>query len=75
VQGLLPPTVSRGATSRRGYNGARTVLPEPSYVDLHGHRACYRIAGEGPVIALTHGITSTSEVWREVIGPLSERFV
>lgn len=51
-----------------------TAMPEPTYVDLHGHRVCYRIAGEGPVIVLTHGITSTSEVWREVIGPLSERF-
>jgi len=49
-------------------------FPPPTEVRIHGHPVCYRIAGEGPVIVLVHGITSTSEVWREVIGPLSERF-
>jgi pimeloyl-ACP methyl ester carboxylesterase len=47
---------------------------EPREIELHGHRVVYRLAGEGPLLVLVHGITSTSEVWRKVIGPLSERF-
>jgi pimeloyl-ACP methyl ester carboxylesterase len=34
---------------------------------LHGHRVCYRIAGEGPAIALIHGVTSHSGVWSEFV--------
>src|ERR687893_439726 len=39
---------------------------------LHGHRICYRTAGEGPVLALIHGITATSDTWREVLPMLVE---
>ena len=28
---------------------------------LHGHRVCYRTAGEGPVLVLVHGITNSSD--------------
>jgi pimeloyl-ACP methyl ester carboxylesterase len=35
---------------------------------LHGHRVAYRLEGEGPPIILIHGITSSSESWKE-IGP------
>ena len=30
---------------------------------LHGHRVRYLQAGEGPVLALIHGITSTADTW------------
>ena len=30
-------------------------------IDLHGHRVSYRIAGEGPVILLIHGIAGSSQ--------------
>jgi hypothetical protein len=30
---------------------------------LHGHQVFYRSAGEGPVVVLVHGITSTSATW------------
>src|SRR6266540_6380217 len=43
-------------------------------IELHGHRVNYRIAGEGPLIVLVHGITSTSECWREVMPWLADRF-
>jgi len=43
-------------------------------IDLHGHRTSYRIAGEGPLIVLVHGITSTSDVWRDVMPRLADRF-
>ena len=43
-------------------------------VSLHGHRVGFRIAGEGPLIVLLHGITSTSDVWLETMARLSERY-
>jgi pimeloyl-ACP methyl ester carboxylesterase len=39
---------------------------------LHGQKVCYRMAGEGPVIVLIHGITSSSAVWVELMGDLVE---
>ena len=41
---------------------------------LHGHRVCFRQAGEGPALVLVHGITGTWRHWERVIGPLAERF-
>ena len=41
---------------------------------LHGHRAAYRHGGEGPVIVLLHGITSTSATWEKVLPYLATRF-
>ena len=32
--------------------------PQRRHVELHGDRLAYRVAGEGPVILLIHGITS-----------------
>ena len=39
---------------------------------LHGHRITYRMAGEGPVVVLIHGITSASDTWRELLPWLAE---
>ncbi len=39
---------------------------------LHGHRVCYRRAGEGPPIVLIHGITSSSSNWEKVAERLAE---
>jgi pimeloyl-ACP methyl ester carboxylesterase len=44
------------------------------HVRLHGHRVGYRIAGEGPLIVLIHGITSTSHVWLDAMASLSKRY-
>ena len=44
------------------------------HTTLHGHRVAYRQAGEGPVIVLVHGITSSSESWERVMAPLAKRF-
>src|SRR5206468_2738413 len=41
-------------------------------VTLHGHRVGFRMAGEGPLIVLIHGITSRSDVWLEVMENLAE---
>ena len=43
-------------------------------IELHGHRVNYRIAGDGPLIVLVHGITSTSDCWREVMPWLADDF-
>jgi pimeloyl-ACP methyl ester carboxylesterase len=49
---------------------------EPRYVEteLHGHCVGYLRAGEGPLVVLVHGITSSSEVWREVMLQLADRY-
>ena len=47
---------------------------EPQERELHGHRVVYRLAGEGPLIVLVHGITSSSETWKDVGPRLAERF-
>jgi pimeloyl-ACP methyl ester carboxylesterase len=44
------------------------------HIELHGHRVAYRAAGEGPVLLLVHGITSTSATWERVAPALARRF-
>jgi pimeloyl-ACP methyl ester carboxylesterase len=55
-----------------------TLTTEPAFsfqeVELHGHRVGYQAAGTGPPLVLLHGITSTSEVWRDVMPRLAERY-
>jgi pimeloyl-ACP methyl ester carboxylesterase len=46
---------------------------EPSTIRLHGHEVSYRLAGQGPLIVLVHGITSRAQTWRNVIPRLAER--
>src|SRR4051812_10844158 len=41
---------------------------------LHGHRVSYRTGGDGPVLVLIHGITSSSASWEPVLPLLAERF-
>lgn len=43
-------------------------------VTLHGHRIGFQAAGDGPLLLLLHGITSTSDAWREVMPALAERY-
>src|SRR5947207_4728193 len=62
-------SVPEPAASRRG--GPRDDLRE---IVLHGHRVFYRSVGDGPVVVLVHGITSTSATWANVLPYLAERF-
>ncbi len=39
---------------------------EAHEVDLHGHRAAYRVAGSGPPIVLIHGMVNSSRHWEAV---------
>src|SRR3954451_3378504 len=41
-------------------------------IDLHGHRVSYRIAGEGPLILLIHGIAGSSQQWLDSMTLLAE---
>jgi pimeloyl-ACP methyl ester carboxylesterase len=44
----------------------------PEQVQLHGQPVTYHRKGEGPVIVLVHGITSSSRTWRSVMSELAE---
>ena len=49
--------------------------PDPlNEIVLHGHRVFYRSAGDGPVLVMVHGITSTSATWANVLPYLAEHF-
>ncbi len=47
---------------------------ETRELTLHGHRVSYRTGGEGPLLVLIHGITSSSASWEPVLPALAERF-
>jgi pimeloyl-ACP methyl ester carboxylesterase len=49
-------------------------LGERREITLHGHSVAYRIAGDGPLVGLIHGITESQDVWRDVIPLLAERY-
>jgi pimeloyl-ACP methyl ester carboxylesterase len=40
-------------------------------IELHGHRVCFRLEGEGPLIVLIHGITGRSHQWEPAIAQLA----
>lgn len=43
-------------------------------VEIHGHRIAYRIAGEGPVLLLVHGIAGSAEGWLAAMPLLARQF-
>ena len=43
-------------------------------IDLHGHRAIYRIAGEGPPVVLIHGMVNSSRHWEAVARRLADDY-
>jgi pimeloyl-ACP methyl ester carboxylesterase len=61
----------------RRHGASRPLPPEAfdlQHMELHGHRVAYRTAGDGPVVVLVHGITSTSATWERVMPYLARRF-
>jgi pimeloyl-ACP methyl ester carboxylesterase len=54
-------------------SGGEELGPQEE-IELHGHKVGFQAAGSGPLLVLLHGITSTSDAWREVMPRLSERF-
>jgi len=43
-------------------------------LDRDGVRIHYEVAGDGPALILTHGYSSTAEMWAGQVGPLSKAF-
>jgi pimeloyl-ACP methyl ester carboxylesterase len=43
-------------------------------IDLHGHRAVYRIAGSGPAVVLIHGMVNSSRHWESVALRLADAY-
>jgi pimeloyl-ACP methyl ester carboxylesterase len=43
-------------------------------VTLEGDHVAYRMAGEGPLLLLVHGMAGSSVTWRRVMPSLAERF-
>ncbi len=41
-------------------------------VELHGHRAVYRVAGSGPTVVLVHGMVNSSRHWEAVATRLAD---
>ena len=66
--------MSATTTQRAGARKAAGGGIELCETTLHGQRVCYRIAGEGPPVALIHGITSDSAAWLEAMRRLSAHY-
>ena len=47
---------------------------EAHEVDLHGHRAVYRVAGSGPNLVLIHGMINSSRHWQAVAERLADSY-
>ncbi len=45
---------------------ARDTSFEEWQIELHGRRAVYRMAGEGPAVVLVHGMLNSSSHWQQV---------
>jgi pimeloyl-ACP methyl ester carboxylesterase len=63
-------------TTPKGAGARRTPTPkvEEREIELHGYRVSYKIAGDGPVVGLIHGITESAEVWRDVMPRLARHY-
>ena len=44
------------------------------HVSIHGHDVGYRLAGDGPVMLLIHGMAGSSRTWKEVMPLLARSF-
>jgi pimeloyl-ACP methyl ester carboxylesterase len=44
------------------------------HVPIHGHDVSYRLAGDGPVIVLVHGLAGSSTTWKHVMPALAESY-
>jgi pimeloyl-ACP methyl ester carboxylesterase len=70
--------VTREASKQNALRAAWPEGGEPlgpyEEIELHGHRVNFQAAGSGPLVVLLHGITSTSDAWRDVMPVLAERY-
>jgi pimeloyl-ACP methyl ester carboxylesterase len=70
--------VSIATTTTNPHTSARRLAdlqPRAQEITLHGHRVCYREAGDGgPVVLLIHGIVGCAEQWDQVMPLLAEHY-
>ena len=55
-------------------NESRWAQMKARKITLNGERVAYRVAGNGAVLLLVHGMAGSSETWRYVMTALAERF-
>lgn len=48
-----------------------SAIPDVRYVQVHGHRRAYVVAGEGPALLLLHGLGCDHTTWYPVIAELA----
>ncbi|MGB3773255.1 MAG: alpha/beta hydrolase [Rhodococcus sp. (in: high G+C Gram-positive bacteria)] len=48
--------------------------PRLHFRTIHGYRRAFRMAGEGPVVLLIHGIGDSSETWTDVLPHLASKY-
>ena len=70
---MTPETVDNDDL-RAGWPKGGEPLGPYEEVTLHGHRVGFQAAGDGPLVILLHGITSTSDAWRDVMPRLAEHY-
>ncbi|MFD3509261.1 alpha/beta hydrolase [Nocardia sp. NPDC058666] len=47
---------------------------ETQFIEVHGYRRAFRMAGTGPPLLLIHGITDSSGTWEPVFDALTEHY-
>ena len=62
------------STVTAGSRAGRDSALRRRTVSIHGHEVTYRMAGDGPVIMLIHGIAGSSTTWRGVLPALAEHY-
>lgn len=48
--------------------------PRLMYRTIHGYRRAFRMAGDGPVLLLIHGIGDNSETWNDIVPHLAQNY-
>lgn len=55
-------------------NKSRWAQIRPRTIVIDGNRIAYRLAGDGPLLMLVHGMAGSSETWKHVMPALAEHF-
>ena len=72
---IAATTTHPPASARRPNRSLAHLQPRAHEIELHGHRVCYREAGDGgPVVLLIHGIVGCAEQWDQVMPLLAEHY-
>ena len=72
---IAATTANPPASARRPNRSLAHLQPRAHEIELHGHRVCYREAGDGgPVVLLIHGIVGCAEQWDQVMPLLAEHY-